>query len=112
MVVQTQNEGRAITGLQVGVNNVRKHFPKTLSVIELQLDHLRIQCGLDPDFWTGRPRIRDPRLSAWLESKCLRESQGSSTVSLAMIPTGENSFRIQTISAGHRLHSAYSYEAA
>lgn len=112
MVVQTQNEGRAITGLQVGINNVRKHFPTTLSVIELQLDHLRIQCGLTPDFWTGQPQIRDPRLSAWLESKCLRESSGTSPIPLAMIPTGKNSFRLQTISAAHHLHNAYSYEAA
>jgi len=112
MVVQTQNEGRAITGLQVGINNVRKHFPKSLSVIELQLDHLRIQCGLDPDFWTGQPHIRDPRLIAWLESKVLRESLGSAPVPVAMIPTGNNSFRLQTISAAHHLHHAYSYEAA
>jgi len=51
MVVKTQSKGREITGLHVGVNNVRRFFPKHIAVIELQLDHLQIQCGLGPDFW-------------------------------------------------------------
>ena len=65
MVVKTQSKGRGITGLHVGANNVRRYFPKDISVIELQLDHLQIQCGLPPDFWHGQPEIYDPRLGAW-----------------------------------------------
>ncbi|MGA8043149.1 MAG: hypothetical protein WCA37_10130, partial [Terracidiphilus sp.] len=69
MVVRTQCKGRGITGLHVGVNNVRRYFPKDISVIELQLDHLQIQCGLNPEFWHGQPDIFDPRLCAWLEAR-------------------------------------------
>ena len=39
------------------------------AVIELELDHLRIQCWLDPAFWLDQPEISDPRLGAWLQSK-------------------------------------------
>ena len=56
-------------GLHVGATNVRRYFPKHVSVVELQLDHLQIQCGLKPDFWRGQPEIDDPRLCSWLESK-------------------------------------------
>jgi hypothetical protein len=69
MVVKTQSKGHGVTGLHVGSNNVRRYFPKGTKNIELQLGHLRIQCGLKPDFWQGQPEIYDPRLCAWLESK-------------------------------------------
>ncbi len=69
MVVKTQSKGRGVTGLHVGMNNVRRYFPKGTRDIELQLGHLTIQCGLKPDFWEGEPEIYDPRLCAWLESK-------------------------------------------
>ena len=67
MVVRTQGKGRSVTGLNVGANNVRRYFPKNNLVIELQLDSLQIQCGLEPDFWQDQPDIHDPRLCAWLE---------------------------------------------
>ena len=51
MVVKAQSKGRGLSGLLVGTENVRRYFPKEVSSIELQLDHLRIQCGLAPDFW-------------------------------------------------------------
>jgi len=50
MVVKTHCKGRGLTGLHVGVSNVRRYFPRHVSVIELQLDHLQIHCGLDPAF--------------------------------------------------------------
>ena len=50
MVVKTQSKERGITGLHVGINNVRRYFPKGISCIELQLDHLNIRCGLTPGF--------------------------------------------------------------
>ncbi len=45
MVVRTQNKGSHVTGLNVGANNVQRYFPKDILTIELQLGHLRIQCG-------------------------------------------------------------------
>lgn len=93
MVVSSQCIGRRVTGLYVGADNVRRYFPKGVSEIELQLDHLRIECALAPGFWKDQPEIRDPRLCVWLESKQLKE-QSQSAVSLSMIPLGENSFAL------------------
>jgi hypothetical protein len=95
MVVKTQCKGRGVTGLRVGLSNVRRYFPKNAPVIELQLDHLQIQCGLKPDFWRGQPEIFDPRLSLWLETKNLDEKSSRAPILLAMIPEGNNSFRLQ-----------------
>jgi hypothetical protein len=100
MVVKTQSKGRGVTGLHVGENNVRRYFPKQISSIELQLDHLQIQCGLKPDFWQGEPEIFDPRLCAWLESRHMHTKVDRASVPLAMIPEGNNSFRLQPV----RLH--------
>lgn len=97
MVVKTQSRSRGVTGLHVGASNVRRYFPKDVSVIELQLDHLQIQCGLAPDFWQGEPEIFDPRLCAWLESKHLHNKQNRGPIPLAMIPSGKNSFRLQPV---------------
>jgi len=97
MVVRTQSKGRAITGLQVGANNVRRYFPKGPAAIELQLDHLRIQCWLGPEFWQDQPEISDPRLGAWLESKNFHSRPSRDPVPLAMIPNGNNSFQLRPI---------------
>jgi hypothetical protein len=96
MLVNTLNKGRVVTGLNVGINNVRRHFPRHVEVIELQLDHLRIQCGLEPDFWCDHPEIHDPRLCAWLELKGLHAMPGEPPIPLSMVPAGENSFRLHT----------------
>jgi len=102
MVVKTQSKGLGVTGLHVGVENVRRYFPKHIAVIELQLDHLQIQRGLAPDFWRDQPEIHDPRLCAWLESKSLHKRPDRTPVPLAMIPAGKNSFRLQPVSlTGH-----------
>jgi hypothetical protein len=106
MVVRTQSKGREITGVQVGADNVRRYFSKEAVVIELQLDHLRIQCYLGPDFWQDHPEIHDPRLGAWLESKHLHERPGRDPVPLAMIPDGKNSFRLRPIGARGRMTNA------
>jgi hypothetical protein len=98
MMVKTLSKGRGVTGLLVGVANVRRYFPKHISVIELQLDHLQIQCGLDPDFWRGQPEIHDPRLCAWLASKNFHSQPDRTPVPLALIPAGKNSFKLQPIS--------------
>lgn len=99
MVVKTQSKGHGLTALHVGASNVRRYFPKDTSVIELQLDHLQIQCGLDPNFWQDRPEIHDPRLNAWLESKRMKGKSNQSSILLAMIPSGKNAFRLQPVSA-------------
>ena len=98
MVVKTQSRGGGVTGLHVGISNVRRYFPKHISVIELHLDHLEIHCRLEPAFWLGEPEIHDPRLCAWLISKNLRAHPSRAPVPLAMIPSGVNSFRLQPIS--------------
>jgi len=92
MVVKSQCNGHRITGLYVGVNNVRRYFPRNIDAIDLQLDHLRIQCGLTPHFWKGQPEIHDPRLCDWLESKQLQGKGCRVPMPLAMTPSGENSF--------------------
>jgi hypothetical protein len=97
MVVKTQSKSRGVTGLNIGVSNARRYFPRHISVIELQLDHLQIQCGLNPEFWQGNPEIFDPRLCAWLESR-LHKSSERGSILLAMIPAGKNSFRLQPVS--------------
>ena len=97
MVVRTQSRGLAVIGLYVGVNNVRRYFPKHISVIELHLDHLQIQCSLPPDFWQGQPVIHDSRLCAWLEAKNFRGNPDRTPLHMTMIPAGENSFRLQTL---------------
>jgi hypothetical protein len=99
MVVKTRNLGHGLTGLHVGVNNVRRYFPKDASVIELQLDHLQIQCDLEPKFWQDQPEILDPRLGAWLESKRVKGKSSHAGFLLAMIPSGKNSFRLQPVSS-------------
>ena len=88
-----------MTGLHVGVTNVRRYFPKGTAIIELQLDHLQIQCGLEPGFWKGHPQIHDPRLCAWLESKRLPGNPDWTSIPLALVPAGTNSFRVQPVAA-------------
>jgi hypothetical protein len=95
MVVKTQSKGRGVTGLHVGATNVRRYFPKDISVIELELDHLQIQCGLGPGFWQDEPEIYDPRLCAWLESKHFHTRPDRTPVPLAMIPSGKSTFKLQ-----------------
>lgn len=95
MVVKTQSKGLGVTGLHVGASNVRRYFPKHISSIELQLDHLQIQCGLNPTFWQDEPEIFDPRLCAWLEARHMHAKPDRTPVPLAMIPEGKNSYRLQ-----------------
>jgi hypothetical protein len=102
MVVKTQSKGRGVTGLHVGMNNVRRYFPKHVSSIELQLDHLQIECGLKPDFWQNEPDIFDPRLCAWLESRHMHAKPDRASIPLAMIPEGNNSFRLRPVRLNRR----------
>lgn len=94
MVVTSQCNGRRVTGLYVGASNVRRFFPKGVAAIELQLDHLRIECGLAPHFWHDEPEIHDPRLCLWLESKQFKEKDLRSPMPLMMTRSGEHSFTL------------------
>ena len=55
MLVKALRAGCDVGGLRVGVCNVRRYFPKGTAAVELQLDHLRIECGLKSGFlaWTS-----------------------------------------------------------
>ena len=105
MVVKTQSKGRGFTGLHVGASNVRRYFPRDISVIELELDHLQIQCGLHPGFWQDEPEIHDPRLCAWLESKNFHGTPNRAPISLALIPSGDNTFRLECVSLAGQAQS-------
>jgi hypothetical protein len=96
MMVKTQLKGSEVTGLHVGVRNVRRYFPRSVSEIELQLDHLQIQCGLSPEFWRGEPEIHDPRLCEWLGFKVIHRTGEQKEVRLAMTPAGKNVFRLRS----------------
>ena len=95
MVVKTQCNGHEVNGLSVGAHNVRRYFPKYIAAIELQLDHLRIECELPLDFWNGHPEIRDPRLCLWLQCKLRYERPCQSPILLAMTQLGESSFKLE-----------------
>lgn len=97
MVVKAQYDGCRVSGLYVGVNNARRYFSKRMAAIELQLDHLRIECWLAPRFWEGHPEIHDPRLCEWLDSKNLHQKPCHLAVPLAMIPSGKNSFKLASL---------------
>ena len=99
MIVEAQSKGMGRCGLYIGAENVRLYFPRSLTAIEFNLDHLKIECRLSPDFWQGQPEITDPRLSAWLESKHMHGNRFRATIRLSMIPAGENGYRLQPVSA-------------
>lgn len=105
MVVKIQNRGTSITGLNVGATNVRRYFRKQVPAIELQLDHLQIECGLNPEFWQGDGEIHDARLCAWLELKNSAGLPSRTPAPLAMIPSGKNCFRLQPIRVSGRAKS-------
>jgi hypothetical protein len=111
MVVTTQSKGRGVTGLNVGTSNAQRYFPKEVSSIEIQLDHLQIQCRLSPDFWKGQPEIYDPRLCAWLEAKHFHPRAGRPPVPLALIPSGKNTYQLRPVASVER-HSQVKVSAS
>ncbi len=97
MLVKAQYRGNRVAGLYVGTRNVRRYFSKRIQLIELQLDHLRIVCGLTPHFWRDKPEIQDPRLSVWLETKHPQDVPSQTDIPLALIPSGKNSFKLAAL---------------
>jgi len=98
MLVTSQCEGNRVTGLYIGADNVRRYFPRRVSRIELQLDHLRIECGLAPVFWNGQPEIHDARLCLWLELKQSHTREPKAPMALAMTPSGDHCFTLGPVS--------------
>ncbi|HEX8813185.1 MAG TPA: hypothetical protein VF742_14450 [Terracidiphilus sp.] len=99
MIVEAQSKGHGHCGLYIGAENARLYFPQNLSAVEINLGHLRIECRLPSDFWQGHAEIIDPRLCAWLENKHMHTNRNRGPVLLAMIPTGENTFKLQPLTA-------------
>jgi hypothetical protein len=97
VVVKTKSSRTRMTGLYVGVGNVQRLFPPGVPVVELELDHLRIVCTLDPEFWESEPEIHDERLVSWLESKEVTGKLAPRPGPLVMIPVGEHAFRLLPI---------------
>lgn len=102
MVVKALRVGGEVSGLRVGLQNVRRYFPRHVNRIELQLDHLRIECGLQPNFWRSQPEIHDPRLSLWLTSKNHAEKLRGTPMPFTMIPSGVNSFKLEPCTRSER----------
>jgi len=100
MLVETFCMTPGKIGLHVGVENVQRFFPESISEIDLHLGHLQILCSLNPEFWRGKPEIFDERLSSWLESKYLHDKRDRNPIRLAMVPrgTGTNAFRLRPLS--------------
>jgi hypothetical protein len=108
MVVHTQNRhpGHAgMVGLHIGEINVRQYFPLDVETVELELDHLCIVCPLEPSFWQGQPEIHDSRLSSWLESKRSTGKLSAQPAPVALIPSGEHSFRLQLLARDESDHA-------
>lgn len=100
MLVIAQYKGHSVTSLRVGRRNARRFFARSTAAIEFELDHLRIECGLPPEFWDGEAEIRDHRLCAWLESKRHPRHPSRADVTLAMVPSGRNSYKLSPVLQG------------
>jgi hypothetical protein len=100
MLVETFSRTPGKTGLHVGVENVQRFFPESISEIDIHLGHLQIRCNLNPEFWRGKPEIFDERLSVWLESKYLHGKRDKTPIRLAMVPIGIGTsiFRLRSVS--------------
>ena len=102
MVVRTQDRrpgNSGAVGLHIGALNAQQFFPRDLQHIELELDHLRIACSLEPSFWQDLPEIHDQRLSCLLESKRNSGKLAMQAAPVAMIPCGRDSFKLQLMSS-------------
>jgi hypothetical protein len=104
MLVKTYTDGLSRTGLHIGEANALRYFRRRTTSIEICLDDLHIQCTLTPDFWQGRPKIHDPRLSEWLEFKAARLRRGREPILLTLVPSGSDTFVL-------RPHPDYRYDA-
>lgn len=101
MVVRTQEKRpghKGTVGLHIGALNVQQYFPRSLQMVELELDHLRIVCQLEPSFWQDSPEIHDQRLSLWLESKRTSGKLSGHSAPVSLVPLENSGFRLQLMS--------------
>lgn len=103
MVVKTQCKGREVIGLHVGTANARRYFSRQIKSVELLLGDLQIECALTPEFWLDQPEIHDPRLCEWLKFKVFYDLSGRMQVSMAMVQSGMNSFKLLPASVEEHL---------
>jgi len=96
MIVTMQSEGHSITGIRIGTSDARRLFPRGLNSVDLELDHLRIRCGVRSDSRLHHAEISDPRLSAWLEEKLHWRKLPGAPVSVELVKSGD-SYRLQLI---------------
>jgi hypothetical protein len=111
MVVRTQSNGPETIGLHVGTGNARRHFPRSVEAVELELDDLHIQCRLPQSFWNGHPEIFDPRLCEWLKFKVLRQRRNHNPIALHMVQSGTNTFTLQSIASPEKRVARFSSAA-
>lgn len=102
MVVRTLDKHpnrRGLVGLHIGAQNVQEHFARGLEAVELELDHLRIVCPLEPSFWSDSPVIHDQRLSLWLEAKRTSGKLAGKSAPVTLVPLADGqAFRVQLMS--------------
>lgn len=97
MVVRTECKGNRVTGIYIGARNARRNFRRQAAAIEFELGHLRIGCELGPGFWRDQPRICDSRLCEWLEFKFYRDRRYMTPLSLVLVQSGRNAFRVRPL---------------
>jgi hypothetical protein len=97
LIVRAHYCGHRVASLYVGASNVRRYFSRRLRFVELQLDNLRILCGLPEHFWQDKPEIEDARLCVWLETRHPQPDPFQREIPLALIPAGKNSFKITAL---------------
>lgn len=96
MRVKLQQSGTTVTGLHIGSANVRQFFPASLNQIYIEIEHLRICCDLEADFWRTRPSICDARLNSWLSAKTHLKPEGSE-IALDLAPICDDAFRLRVL---------------
>jgi hypothetical protein len=100
MVVQILHNGRAVTGLHIGLKNVQRYFPRGRQIIDLELGrHLLIRCKLQPAFWRDQPNISDPRLNLWLAVRETESEMRHEHTRMSLVPVEGESFRLEFTSA-------------
>jgi hypothetical protein len=97
MVVKPRSSRQRMTGLHIDDDDVQRLFPPDVTSVELELDHLRIVCALQPEFWEGESDIHDDRLVSWLEAKRMSGKLAPQPAPLVMIPAGDHAFRLMPV---------------
>ena len=100
MIVTMQSKGHSITGIQIGMYDARRFFPRGRNAVDLELDDLRIRCSVRANSRRNRAEISDPRLTAWLEEKFYWQKLPATSVPVEMVRSG-NAYRLQLIPSPH-----------